>query len=135
MIAALVAVALVVPPPPGTDVRRILDAIEAVETGGHRNPDAAVGDGGKARGRLQIHRCAWVDAVDYSPALGKREYLDVHDREYAEAVFVAYVSRYAPDWSIETVAGVWNGGPKGHRKNATKGYRAKARQAWERSDE
>jgi hypothetical protein len=50
-------------------------------------------------------------------------------------VFVAYVSRYAPDWSIETVAGVWNGGPKGHRKSATKGYRAKARQAWERSDE
>jgi hypothetical protein len=84
---------------------------------------------------LQIHRCAWVDAVAYSPALGKREYLDVHDREYAEAVFVAYISRYAPDWSIETVAGVWNGGPKGHRKSATKGYRAKARAAWERSDE
>ena len=44
MIAALLAASLTVPPPAGTDVRRILDTLQAVETGGERDPDRAVAD-------------------------------------------------------------------------------------------
>ena len=62
MIAAIIAVALVVPPPAGTDVNRILTAIAAVETGGERQPDRAVGDNGKALGRFQIWEVYWKDA-------------------------------------------------------------------------
>jgi hypothetical protein len=59
MIASLLAAALVVPPPAGTDTRRILDALRQVETGGSRDPDRAVGDdGGQDRidGR-ELRRC------------------------------------------------------------------------------
>ncbi len=133
MIAALLAASLTVPPPAGTDVRRILDTLQAVETGGERDPDSAVGDGGKALGAYQVWRVYWVDACEYDPTLRNRGYEAVTDREYAERVVIAYLSRYARDWSIDTIARIHNGGPAGatKRRKATDGYAAKARRAFD----
>ncbi len=136
MIAALLAASLTVPPPAGTDVRRILDTLQAVETGGERDPDRAVGDGGKALGADQVWRVYWVDACEYDPTLRDRGYEAVTDREYAERFVIAYLSRYARDWSIDTIARIHNGGPAGatKRRKATDGYAAKAREEWHRCD-
>jgi len=136
VIAALLVASLTVPPPAGTDVRRILDTLRAVETGGERDPDAAVGDGGKALGAYQVWRVYWVDACEYDPSLRERGYQAVTDREYAERVVIAYLSRYARDWSIDTVARIHNGGPAGatKRRKATDGYAAKARRAFDETN-
>ena len=133
MIAALLAASLTVPPPAGTDVRRILDTLQRVETGGERDPDLAVGDGGKALGAYQVWRVYWVDACEYDPTLRERGYEAVTDREYAERVVIAYLSRYARDWSIDTIARIHNGGPAGatKRRKATDGYAVKARRAFD----
>jgi len=136
VIAALLAASLTVPPPAGTDVRRILDTLQAVETGGERDPDAAIGDGGKALGAFQVWRVYWVDACEYDPSLRARGYQAVTDREYAERVVIAYLSRYARDWSIDTIARIHNGGPAGatKRRKATNDYAAKAAKEWARCD-
>jgi hypothetical protein len=133
VIAAILAAAITVPPPSGTDVRRILDTLQSVETGGERDPDRAVGDGGKALGAYQIWRVYWVDACEYDPSLRAHGYQAVTDREYAERVVIAYLSRYARDWSIDTIARIHNGGPAGatKRRKATDGYAEKAAKAWE----
>jgi hypothetical protein len=132
MIAALLAASLTVPPPAGTDVRRILDTLQRVETGGERDPDRAVGDGGKALGAYQIWRVYWVDACDYDPTLRERGYEAVTDRQYAERVVIAYLSRYCKTWTIDECARIHNGGPAGatKRRKATDGYAAKARRAF-----
>ncbi len=134
MITALLAAALLVPPPDGTDTRRILDALRQVETGGSKDPDNAVGDDGRALGAYQIHRVYWLDAVEHEPSLRARGYEAVTDRAYAERVVLAYLSRYAKDWSIDTVSRTHNGGPKGatgRRRRATDGYAVKARRAFD----
>jgi len=135
VITAFLAAALVVPPPAGTDTRRILDALRQVETGGSRDPDRAVGDNGKALGRFQIWEVYWQDACEYDKSLRSRPYSDVTDPEYAKRVVIAYLSRYAPDWSIDTVARIHNGGPRGatgKRRRATDGYAAKAAKEYAR---
>ncbi len=137
MITALLAAALLVPPPDGTDTRRILDALRQVETGGSKDPDNAVGDDGRALGAYQIHRVYWLDAVEHEPSLRARGYEAVTDRAYAERVVLAYLSRYAKDWSIDTVSRTHNGGPKGatgRRRRATDGYAAKAAREYARCD-
>jgi hypothetical protein len=61
----------------------------------------------------------------------------VTDRVYAERVVVAYMLRYCPqavadkDW--ERLSRVHNGGPRGHRKQATVGYWRKVQEQLERS--
>ena len=136
MIAALLAATLTVPPPAGTDVRRILDTLQAVETGGERDPDAAVGDDGKALGAFQVWRVCWVDACEYDPTLRARGYQAVTDREYAERVVIAYLSRYCKTWTIDECARIHNGGPAGatKRRKATNDYAAKAAREWKRCD-
>ena len=114
-------VILAVDAPAGYDPRPILDAIRHVETGSEPDPENAVGDGGRALGPYQIHRVYWQDAVEHDPSLGG-SYEDVRDAVYAERVILAYWDRYAPDWRAETLARVHNGGPKGHRKQATVEY-------------
>ena len=124
-----IVLALAINPPAGFDPTPILDAIEAVETGGQRDPANAVGDGGKALGSMQIHRVYWVDAVDHDPSLvaNGETYDSVRDRAYARRVVMAYWSRYAKSWDAQTLARIHNGGPKGHTKRATLGYWAKVK--------
>ena len=117
------------PPPAGTDTRRILDAIQTVETGGEADPDNAVGDAGRALGAYQIHRSYWIDATERDPALRALGYQSVRDRATAERVVLAYLNRYAPDWNLATVARIHNGGPRGHRKAATVPYARRVEEA------
>ena len=104
----------------------LLDAIRRVETGGCKDPSAAVGDNGKAIGPFQIHRVYWQDAVEHSGIGGT--YADCRDEAYARKVVRAYMARYAPKGaSDEVFSRIHNGGPKGHKKAATKAYWAKVR--------
>lgn len=103
---------------------RLLDAIEQVESGGKVN---AVGDNGRAIGPMQIHRVYWQDAVEHDPSIGG-SYSDCRDPQYARRIVRAYMDRYAPRGaSDETLARIHNGGPKGHRKDATIKYWVKVR--------
>ena len=93
-------------------------ALHVVETSGRTGP--IVGDGGAALGPLQIHRGFHADsrvAGDYSR---------VAELDYSKRVATAYFKRWAPDafskGDVETLARVFNGGPRGHLKPATKGY-------------
>ena len=100
----------------------LLAALLAVESGGN---DLAVGDGGRARGALQIH--AGVVA-DVNRLHGTRyTHRDMHDRAKAVRVASLYLATYAPGASPEVQARVWNGGPRGATKAATLGYWAKVR--------
>lgn len=121
MLGMIAACVMMVPPPAGTDVDGILRAIAKVES---NHKDSAVGDNGKAIGRYQIHKVYWQDAVEYDPSIGG-SYKDCTDPVYARKIVIAYLSRYAPNWNIETVAGIHNGGPKGYLRTATKNYRRK----------
>jgi len=109
----------------GTPIDRVLDAIQRVETGGHRDPSNAVGDGGKALGPFQVWRVYWLD----SRVPGRYE--QVRDAAYARKVVLAYWQRYCPkalaSGDAETLARVHNGGPSGHRRASTLGYWSKVR--------
>lgn len=120
---------LLVPPPAGLDTRPILDAIRAVETGGHPDPANAIGDAGRALGPYQIHRAYWTDATERDPALRALGYQSVRDQAVAERVVLAYLTRYAPTWDIRTVARIHNGGPRGHTKAATVRYADRVEEA------
>jgi hypothetical protein len=117
LILALAATAHAAPP------ASFFRALHVVETSGRTGP--ILGDGGKALGPLQIHRAYHADsrvAGDYSR---------VADLDYSKRVATAYLKRHAPAaWKagdVETLARVHNGGPKGHLKQATKGYAAKVK--------
>jgi len=127
--ALLLSLAILVPPPAGLDTDPILDAIRAVETGGHADPANAVGDGGRALGPFQIHYSYWLDATERRPDLRALGYQSVRDQAVAEQIVLAYLTRYAPDWNIRTVARIHNGGPRGHKKAATKKYADKVEAA------
>lgn len=70
----------------------VLQAVEHVETGGCADPDRAVGDSGKARGRYQFHRQAWEDCSK----LRKINKLSVYP--YASASDPAIARDYARTW-------------------------------------
>jgi len=99
----------------------LVNAIQAVETGGHPDPPNALGDGGEALGPLQIHRACWLDAVEHRPDIGGT-YDDCRNLTYATQIFWSYMDRYAPDDSHETMSRTWNGGPNGYSKAATHRY-------------
>lgn len=124
IILFVTSTAVAVPPPKDIDLDRILDAIQKVETGGCKDPSLAVGDNGKAIGSLQIHYPYWKDATDFDPSIGGK-YSDCTDEAYARKIAIAYFTRYSPNWEIETLAGIHNGGTKGHLRKATVNYRAK----------
>jgi len=110
-----------VPPPANFNPDEILTAIRKVETGGCKDPSNAVGDDGKAIGPLQIHYSYWKDAVEFDPSIGGK-YSDCKSEAYARKIVIAYWTRYAPNWSFETLSRVHNGGPTGHKKTSTLDY-------------
>jgi hypothetical protein len=86
-----------------------------------------LGDNDNALGPLQIWRSAWTDALQHDPSIGG-SYEDCANIEYALKIFRAYMDRYCVPHRIgdmpydEAAARIWNGGPRGHRKNATIAY-------------
>lgn len=112
---------------PRTRVNKLLDAMEKVESGGRPR---AVGDGGRSRGPLQIQAPYWRDATKTGRV--KWDYkTHVWDRDKSRAVTKMYWQRYAPEayrrGDMETLARIHNGGPKGHKKAATKAYWSKVK--------
>ena len=69
-----------------------LDAIQKVETGGEANPDLAVGDGSKARGRFQFHKEAWADCSKIRKEMGLAVY------PYSKASHPVIAQAYATTW-------------------------------------
>lgn len=124
MILIVIAAVLIT----GTDCKGkdLVDAIHVVETGGRTGP--IKGDGGKALGPLQIHRVCWLDAN-----MPDGTYEDCADLAYSKRVFARYMARYATERRLgrpvtdEDRARIWNGGPNGWRKEATKVYWSKVR--------
>ncbi len=98
----------------------LLDAIAQVES--NNNPDA-VGDGGRAIGAYQIHRPYWQDGIR---VLGVDwDYQDATDPHKAKQVVRAYLCHYGGDVSLLDMARIHNGGPNGHKKEATLEYSRK----------
>jgi hypothetical protein len=95
-------------------------AVHQVESSG-RTGGKIIGDNGKAIGPLQIHFENWKDATDFDKSIGGK-YLDCHKLEYSQLIFDAYLRRYGKGKSAEDRARIWNGGPKGNEKSATKRY-------------
>ncbi|MFZ9881722.1 MAG: hypothetical protein ACO3QC_10020 [Phycisphaerales bacterium] len=111
--------------------RELLDAIRQVESGGD---DRAVGDDGKAIGAYQIWSVYHQDATEWCKALAG-PWADCYGRVHAERIVVAYWHRYCRqalrDGDLEVLARVHNGGPRGHKKQATLGYWTKVQKALE----
>ena len=95
-------------------------AVHQVESSG-RTGGKIIGDNGKAIGPLQIHFENWKDATDFDKSIGGK-YSDCHDLKYSQLIFDAYLRRYGKGKSAEERARIWNGGPKGYEKSATKRY-------------
>ena len=99
----------------------LIRAIAMVESS---NNSYAVGDGGLAIGTYQIHRNYWIDALQQDPTIGG-EYEDLlGDPEYGRKVVIAYWDRYGArvNYEVQGLARIHNGGPNGHKKQATDGY-------------
>lgn len=107
---------------------RFLDALAAVESGGD---DAAVNAREDAHGRYQIRAAALADAnrilcTDYTLA-------DCHDPAVAARIVRAYLGHYGAALSAPTptaLARIWNGGPNGYKRDATRGYAERFHRAY-----
>ena len=98
-----------------------------VETGGHPDPNNAIGDNGKALGILQMHEAYVKDAAEYADVTWSHH--DALDPLKARKIFLAYMHRYAkmerkPHHMSypEFVSRIHNGGPNGYLKASTNSY-------------
>lgn len=93
-------------------------AILLVETGGHPDPDNAIGAAGEL-GAYQITEPYWRDAVEHRPELAANgeTFQNVRDRGYAKKIVMSYIDRYEPDnFDIEAWARLHNSGPNWRKK-------------------
>jgi len=102
----------------------ILDAICHVESGGKAD---AVGDGGKAVGAYQIHK---ICVRDVNRIIGKKKYTyqDRLNKAKSRQMCEIYIDHYGKGKSDISKARIWNGGPRGYKKKATKKYGKKVKQ-------
>lgn len=109
---------------------KLIRAISIVES--NNNPDA-VGDGGRAAGAFQIWDVCWQDAVEHDPSIGG-SYEDVYNYDYARKILIAYWDRYGynVDHDLESLARIWNGGPRGYQKSSTEKYWSKVQNVMNR---
>ena len=101
---------------------QLISALIAVESGGRDN---AIGDQGRAIGPLQIHRAVVIDVNRITGSNYRHQ--DMTNRAQARAVCEAYLRHYGRGKTVEETARIWNGGPQGHRKQATARYWAKVK--------
>tara|TARA_R100001510_G_C7656200_1_gene215984 strand:+ start:2714 stop:3094 length:381 start_codon:yes stop_codon:yes gene_type:complete len=112
--------------------QKIFRAIKQVETGGHPDPEHALGAAGEY-GPYQITEQYWLDAIEYSDLGGKYE--DVSNEWYAQLVMIAYFERYCKNDSLECLARTHNGGPQGEYKTSTDSYWFKIKEALNAEDD
>lgn len=111
-----------------SNITEIRDILKHVET--NHNPEA-IGDGGDSYGILQIQLGAIKDVnkaygTDYN-------HLDAFDITCAEEIFELYVKlwssklekREARAATEEDIVRIWNGGPRGWKRNGTLPYLSK----------
>ena len=97
----------------------LLMAMIMVESGGN---NLAVGDNGAGIGCLQIHK-AVIDDINrvYGAVFQWPE--SAYSRGSSIIICKLYLQHYAPpNATVEQLARIWNGGPKGHKKSATIKY-------------
>lgn len=101
----------------------LLLAMAQVESAGR---PSTIGDGGCARGALQIHRCVVVDVNRLHST--RFTHKDAHDPTKARQMAFLYLSHYCSERRLgrkptqEDVARVWVGGPDGWREAGTINY-------------
>ena len=115
-----------------TIIAGLINALIAVESGGNI---AAIGDNGRAVGCLQIH----AECVrDVNRITGKHYTLkDRADPQKSREICTAYLAYYGKVYerregkraTAEVLARIWNGGPKGYRRNSTIPYWIKVQRA------
>ena len=104
-----------------------------METGGHPDPENAVGDGGSSIGPYQITLAYWSAAEEYDSSLGDngKSYDSCKGPgsfQYSKMVIQAYMDLYATPSRLrrpvtdEDIARIHNGGPNGHDDPNTLGY-------------
>jgi len=103
------------------DLNDLIDALCIVESSNNPN---AIGDGGQAVGILQIHP---IMIRDVNRILGRDAYTlrDRLDPAKSRMICRVYLSHYGG--TVEEMARKWNGGPRGHTKQATVRYWEKVR--------
>ncbi len=106
--------------------QKIFRAIQLVETGGHPDPEHALGAAGEY-GPYQITEQYWLDAVEHSGIGGTFE--DVSNPWYAQLIMIHYFDRYAKNDKLETLARIHNGGPRGASLKSTDKYWLKIKEA------
>ena len=106
-----------------TPSERLLNAIRQVESGG-RN---VTGDGGKAVGVYQLHKCV-VDDVNRIYKT-KYQYIDRQNEAKSRQIARLYLKHYGKGLSQLEQARVFNGGPRGHKKESTIKYAMKIERA------
>lgn len=117
---------------------RLIAALCLVES--HNNP-AAIGDGGRSVGILQISQGV-IDDVNYMTNGGYRLKLaDARDPQMAAFICRQYLNRWCPRRTNETdlmwmerAARTWNGGPLGWNKECTRAYWSKVERALDQLD-
>lgn len=86
----------------------LLRAIHIVETGGSLK--SPLGDGGRARGPMQIWKAYHSDALEYDPSIGGT-YANCDSLEYSKKIVRSYMKRYAPKGATpEQIARLHNSG-------------------------
>ncbi len=107
-------------------LENLVNACVAVESEGNPN---AVGDNGRAVGILQIWKIT-IDDVNRILGYQAYSYDDRYSPEKSKEIFEIYVEYYGGIYrqttglepTDETYARIWNGGPKGWRKDSTDYY-------------
>ena len=111
----------------------LLIAIMSVETGGHPDPDHAVGADYLSFGALQITDICREDINRICDTAFTREHCA--SRQASIAMFKLYIYHYATAERLghpptdEDRARIWNGGPTGWHKQATIPYWHKVQRA------
>ena len=111
---------------------KLINALAKVESNGN---SAAVGDGGKAVGILQIHKGVIEDVNKISKV--KYTFADRKDPKKSKEICKLYLSHWGKHYQKKTkraatdevLARIWNGGPKGHANKDTEKYWNKVNKA------
>lgn len=101
----------------------LLNAIATVES--NNNP-TAVGDNGKAVGLFQIHKI-YVDDVNRILGYPAFAYADRLDPQKSRSMISVYLRHYGKNKSLDDMARIHNGGPRGYKKKSTLRYCQKVR--------